>query len=44
MNTSQFYLYNDNTISLLNSYDSDILSYGNININNSAYVLFYVKV
>ena len=41
-NLDNFYLYNDETVEKLTSYNQNISDYANI--NNSAYILFYMKV
>ena len=41
-NLDDFYLYNDETVEKLTSYNQNISDYANI--NNSAYILFYMKV
>ena len=38
----KYYLYDDKNISLVNLYDN--INYTDTNINNSAYLLFYVKI
>jgi len=39
---NKFYLYNDNIISMLKNYNDDVLF--ETNINNSGYILFYIKI